>query len=376
MFEDGRPVPAPVKGAHLAVLLAPGAVGLGLLWHVGGWAALAIASGFGLPIAGAAIWLVLRERTRLVQRSDQLAVRQRLADAVFANSGEAMLITDARACILAVNAAFERITGHAEHEVLGQNPRLQSSGRQDPAFYQAMWAGLIERGVWQGEIWNRRKSGEIYAVWQTITAVRDNAGLTTHYVSLFSDITPIKENEERLRYLAYHDPLTGLSNRLLFRNSLDQSLARTKRHERKLALMYLDLDHFKVVNDTIGHAGGDALLEEIARRLRGSTRAQDVVARLGGDEFIMLIEDVEDRHEIAQLADKLLGIISQPVFVEGRTLSPSASVGIALFPDDAATADELMQAADEALYDAKDAGRRTYRFHTDSPGLQEGQLPS
>lgn len=365
MNEDSFSVPAPVKHLYAVTALLSSAAALVLLASFAGEAALATgAIAAAVAAATFAAW-AMRGHELAARRCEHNLTRLRLADAVYANSSEAMLVTDAQGRIITANAAFERITGYTAQETIGRNPRFQSSGRQDIAFYKSMWVDLLDRGVWQGEIWNRRRSGEMYAVWQTITAVRDDTGKTTHYVSLFSDISVLKAAEERLRHLAYHDPLTGLSNRLLFTNSLNQSIARAERHSSKLAVLFIDLDHFKSINDTFGHASGDALLESVGKRLRDNVRAQDVVARLGGDEFTVLLEDVGSREEISHLASKLIDTIGQPLSIQGRSLLPSASIGIAVFPDDASASEELMQTADAALYRAKAAGRRSYSFYTE-----------
>ena len=302
-----------------------------------------------LTAAGAVgLYFAQRERT---------ALRLQQAAAVFGNTSEAIIITDARQRIVAVNPAFTAITGYSAGEVLGKNPSLQHSGMQDQAFYRRMWADLNETGQWQGEIWNRRKSGEVYAAWENISAVRGHDGSVAQYVAVLADITPVKRAQQQLEHIAYHDVLTGLPNRLLFAAGLGQALERAKRHGHRVALLFIDLDRFKGVNDTLGHAAGDELLQEVARRLQRTVRAQDLLARLSGDEFVVLFEEIAGRGEAVHLAQKIGTAVSQPMVLAQRRVSVSASVGIALYPDDAATADALLCLADAAMYRAKGAAR-------------------
>ncbi len=288
------------------------------------------------------------------------------ASIVFENTTEAVIITDATRSIVAVNNAFTRITGYAAPEVLGRNPRVLQSGRQDDAFYQSLWDFLMLNGYWQGEIWNRHKSGEIFPVWESINVVKDTQGRITHFISLFTDISRFKQAEERLTHLAHHDALTGLPNRLLFGANLDNTLERARRHKRRLAVMYLDLDRFKAVNDDFGHASGDQLLQIIAGRLRHSLRAEDTVARVGGDEFTIILDEITRMEDAAMVAAKIIDVATKPVPLDDRQMETSVSIGIALFPDDADSAEALLRAADAALYRAKQGGRHTYRFYSAS----------
>lgn len=294
-------------------------------------------------------------------KAHEEALRQ--AAIVFDSTSEGIVITDAAANIVRVNSAYTRITGYQADEVLGKNPRLHQSERHEKAFYQRMWDSLRETGHWQGEIWNRRKNGEIYPAWENISVVRDEQGKVTHHVALLSDITELKQTQERLVHLAHHDPLTNLPNRLLFNVSLQQALERARRHRQRLALLFLDLDRFKLVNDSLGHAVGDQLLKAVAERLCKNVRAEDVVARLGGDEFTVILEATDDPEDTARLAQTLIDIIAEPLEVEDHTIRTSTSVGIALYPDDAETAEELIRAADAAMYRAKAGGRNRYQFH-------------
>ncbi len=301
---------------------------------------------------------------RDVRERQQAQAQLQLAAAVFSSTQEGIIVTDARRRILAVNPAFSAISGYSADELLGRDPSLQQSGRHDRAFYEGVWDALNRTDQWRGEIWNRRKNGEIYPAWENISRIRDASGEVTHYVAIQSDITPIKDAEERLRHLAHHDLLTGLPNRLLFANALQLSMARAARHGQRLALLFIDLDRFKFVNDSLGHAAGDQLLIEIGQRLKATVRAEDAVARLGGDEFTVVVEEAGSADSVAALARKLIEAVSVPVTVAGRQIAVSASVGIALFPEDADTVDNLCKAADSAMYRAKEHGRGVCDFYT------------
>ena len=360
--EAGRRLLYWLLGAPLLAALLQAGVREGLL---GGAAALAAGVFIAIAAMVAAIVSNTRRLNAALLRRRREVEQLRQAAIVFESTNEAILIADAQANILTINKAYDTITGYSAAEIVGKNPRFVKSGRHDAAFYRAMWDHLNRDGAWQGEVWNRRKDGEVYAVWQSISAVKDDAGHVTHYVSLLADITALKQAEERLQHLAHHDPLTSLPNRLLFGSTLERSMAYARRHERRLALLFLDLDHFKLVNDTLGHPAGDRLLEVVAQRLRSNVRVQDSVARLGGDEFTVLLEDAGTRDEIAHLATKLIGLVSEPMLLEDRMVATSASVGIAIFPDDATTPVDLTRAADAALYRAKADGRHTFGFYTE-----------
>ena len=296
---------------------------------------------------------------------------QRIAAIAF-ESQSGIMVTDRNGLILRVNRAFTRLTGYGADEAIGQTPRLLSSGRHSQEFYRQMWATLADKGYWQGQIWNRRKNGRIYAEWMTITAVRDDAGAIAHYVSAFSDITENAEAEAQIHRLAYYDALTQLPNRLLLRDRLGQALAASARSGLYGALLFLDLDNFKTLNDTRGHDAGDQLLVDITRRLLAAVRESDTVARLGGDEFVIIIEELADNAETAaalaeQVGDKLVTVIGQPSQIDGSEFHCTASIGIGLFQGEA-TAEELLKQADLAMYQAKTAGRNTLRFF--DPAMQ------
>ncbi|MCU7372484.1 EAL domain-containing protein [Paucibacter sp. O1-1] len=321
------------------------------------------------PLLPAAVFLTMgavfslsHERLRRSeQRSRELFD---LSSAVFDSTSEGIIVTDAEARIVRVNQAFTAITGFSADEVLGKTPAVQRSGLQDQHFYSQLWSTLKDTGQWQGELWNRRKSGELFPVWESISAIRGATGGITGYVSILTDITKLKQAEERLRHLANHDPLTELPNRLLFASSMQQSIERAKRHRERVALIFIDLDRFKLVNDSMGHAAGDKLLKEVGRRLKRTVRAEDVVCRLGGDEFTVVVEEIVRVDDVAALAQKIIASLSTPVTIDGRQLVVSASLGIALYPDDAQSVEELSRAADAAMYRAKERGRSTFEFYT------------
>lgn len=278
-----------------------------------------------------------------------------------------MVITDAQARILKVNDTFTRITGYSEAEVLGRNLSLLSSGRHDEAFYRHLWERVRENGSWQGEIWNRRRNGEVYPEWLTISAVHDEAGELTHYVATFSDITQRKAAEEEIHQLAFYDPLTGLPNRWLMLARLEGLLKDSDRNGQFGALLYLDLNNFKQVNDTQGHLAGDHLLQQVALPLRQVLRATDILARLGGDEFAVLLHDLgRDQAQVAlaveRIAYKLLGVLQAPVLLNGVEVKVTASLGATLYRDHETTPEQILQQADMALFKAKEEGPDTLRF--------------
>jgi diguanylate cyclase (GGDEF)-like protein/PAS domain S-box-containing protein len=300
--------------------------------------------------------------------SDEHRTRARLqqTDTAFRNLAEAVVVTDASAAIQAVNRAFTAITGYNEEEVLGRNPKLLASGRHDTAFYREMWEAIQTQGGWQGEIWNRRKNGEVYPEWLNITAIHDDDGRVVSYVSVFSDNTEMRRKEERLRDLAFHDQLTGLPNRAYFQELFEHAVRRAQRQGNCFALLYLDLDRFKHINDTLGHLVGDQLLQAMARRIQSQVRGEDVVARLGGDELTVLIEDIAHNDEPARVARKLLEVLRQPFDIEHKQLHVTVSIGISLFPQDGRDTVTLLKNADAAMYLAKQSGRNGYSYFTDA----------
>ncbi|MBI5163348.1 MAG: diguanylate cyclase [Magnetospirillum sp.] len=286
----------------------------------------------------------------------------RLAAKVVETASEAVLITNARAEIEFVNPAFTAITEYAAAEVLGQNPKMLKSGRHDADFYREMWRSLGATGRWRGEIWNRRKSGEFFAEWLSIVALKDSHGAVTHHIAVFSDITHRKEDEERVWRQANFDALTGLPNRSLFVDRLTQAVRQSRRDDMRFALMFLDLDGFKKVNDTLGHAAGDVLLQQTAVRLGECIRATDTVARLAGDEFTIILQGLRDRSDATLVAEKMLETLTRPFDIDGHRAEVRGSIGIAIFPDNAPDASSLLKMADEAMYAVKRHGKNGFRF--------------
>ncbi|HLF98087.1 MAG TPA: EAL domain-containing protein [Methylococcaceae bacterium] len=289
----------------------------------------------------------------------------RLFAQVFEFSREAILITDADTRILSVNRSFTGITGYTPDEVLGGHPSMLSSGLQAAEFYRNMWRELVAAGHWQGEIWNRRKNGEYYPEWLSISDVRDETGRITHYVGIFSDISEFKAAQDKIEYLARHDPLTHLPNRCLLDDRFAQAVARAVRAGGKLGLLFLDLDRFKAINDSLGHEIGDRLLQGIAQRLLVCVRETDTVCRQGGDEFIIVLDEASGTDAVAGVANKILDALQRPFEIGSHSLVTSFSIGIAIYPDDGADIATLMKKADTAMYYAKESGRNTYRFHTE-----------
>ncbi|MGM0412623.1 MAG: diguanylate cyclase domain-containing protein [Pseudomonadota bacterium] len=295
------------------------------------------------------------------------ADRLRLADAVFAHSGQGIMVTDARVRIVDVNPAFEAVTGYRRDEVIDQNPNILSSGRQGPAFYAELWRRLKQDGRWEGEIWNRRKDGTAYAEWLTITAVPDDTGKVVNYVGVFSDITAVKQDQARLARMAYYDPLTALPNRALILDRLGHALAAAQRDGTNVAVLYLDLDGFKPINDDLGHATGDALLEALAQRFSACVRGADTVGRMGGDEFVVVLEGVQGHRGVERVVACLLAAANEPVEVEGIAMRLSASIGIRMVMDGSQDPEELLAEADAAMYEAKGRGRNRRQFF--APGM-------
>ncbi len=287
--------------------------------------------------------------------------QMRLAAKVFHRSGEGISITDDKGVILTVNDAFTEVTGYTRQEVVGKTPAILRSGRHSKEFYSEMWQHILEHGWWQGEVWNRRKDGELYPEWLTINQVSDDQGKPINYVGIFSDISAIKDSQRRIEYLATHDELTDLPNRSLFTDRLKHAIARARRHGNNVVMAFLDLDNFKVVNDSLGHDIGDELLAEAARRLRDSVRSEDTVARLGGDEFTLLFEDIPI-DEATQTLQRIIDYVSATYHLRGRELYVSASVGVAVCPDDGSDSETLLKHADSAMYRAKDLGKNQYQF--------------
>ena len=310
----------------------------------------------------------LQESNRsLEQRIDELHRSQaklKLYATVFTSAAEGMVITDARARILVANPAFTTITGYALEEIRSRPPSLLSSGRHAPTFYHDMWKSLERRGKWQGEIWNRRRNGDVYPEWLSITAVRDGKGEITHYIGVFSDTTERKRDEARIQHLSLHDSLTNLPNRLLMQERLNDAITQSQRLDCHTAVLFLNLDRFRNINDTLGSELGDALLQQVAHRSQSLLRDTDTVSRLGGDEFVFILPDINQPQDIASIARKLLNSIGRPYLLGEHDITITASIGIALSGTDGATAAELLRNADAAMSRAKEDGRNNFRFYS------------
>ena len=303
----------------------------------------------------------ISEIARNITERKQAEVKLQLAANVFTHAREAIMITDLVGSIIDVNDTFTRMTGYSRDEILGKNPRLLKSGHQSKSFYKAMWNDLIEEGYWSGELWNRRKNGEIYVEMKTISTVRDALGKAQHYVSLSSDITLLKEHEKQLEHLAHYDVLTSLPNRVLLADRLHQCMASVQRRALRLGVVFLDLDGFKEVNDNHGHDIGDRLLMSLASRMKQTLRDADTLSRLGGDEFVAVLPDLTSIEDCLPMVNRLLSVIAEPVTINNISLKVSASLGVTFYPQSQdVDADQLLRQADQAMYQAKVAGKNRY----------------
>ncbi len=325
-------------------------------------------------------WRWILTRGRIVERSDDgkplimsgthtdvterkgFEIAHREASTVFVSSYEGIMVVSPQITITKVNPAFTRITGYSADEAVGHSPSMLSSGRHDAAFYRTMWEAIAQHDFWSGEVWDRRKNGEIFAELLSISAVRDAQGVIQHYVGVFSDISQIKAHETELDRIAHYDPLTGTPNRRLLSDRLDQAIMRTARSGRLLALCFLDLDGFKEINDRYGHSAGDAMLVGVTRNLQHVLRGDDTLARLGGDEFVLLLSDIATPQECSLILNRVLQAAGTPVTLEGQSVTVSASVGVSLYPTDNSQADALLRHADQAMYLAKEAGKNRYHL--------------
>lgn len=284
----------------------------------------------------------------------------------FEATEHAIVVTDALGRILSVNHAFTTLTGYSREEALGNNPSMLQSGRHDHAFYKQLWATVLTTGHWHGDVWDRRKDGGIYPKFLSISAIKNANKKLTHFIGIFFDNSERKTVEERLDHLAHYDALTGLPNRSLLLDRLEQAMERAIRLGTKVALLYLDLDHFKMVNDSLGHSAGDELLRAVAQRTKTCVRAVDTVARLGGDEFVVLVPDLPETQDIHTVARKLLEVLTPPYDIGGHSVASTPSIGISLYPDDGSHIDDLMKNADTAMYQAKQSGRGNFKFFHDT----------
>jgi diguanylate cyclase (GGDEF)-like protein/PAS domain S-box-containing protein len=290
-------------------------------------------------------------------------IKLKIAAAVF-ESQEGMFVTDIHCKILQVNSAFSDITGFTAQEAINETPRLFRSGRHDKAFYDTLWRDIIETGGWKGEIWNRRKNGEIYPLWLTITSVKNNE-IVTHYVATLIDITERKDNEDKIYQLAFYDPLTNLPNRRLLQEQLKNFISLEKRGGEQIAILMLDLDKFKAVNDTYGHLAGDELLQKVASRIKKRLRDSDMVSRLGGDEFILLLNQIDSLENVEKIANEIIESLSCPfILSQGHEVEIGASIGISLYPEHGDNPKTLINNADAALYQSKNNGRGCFSYYS------------
>ncbi|MCX7628605.1 MAG: EAL domain-containing protein [Methylophilaceae bacterium] len=294
----------------------------------------------------------------------------RLYGRIFENSGEAILITDATGNIQAVNRAFIQTIGYTAEEVVGSTPYMLRSAQHDQAFYAEIWRILNEGGHWQGELWVRHKNGDALPKWANLSSVKNEKGQVTHYVATLLDISERVAAEERIRQLAFYDTLTGLPNRATLYSLVEQALAVARRNKLSGALMFIDLDRFKYVNDTLGHGAGDELIRRVAARFKTCLRASDVIARLGGDEFVIALLDIAKAEDAATVARKILAIFSSPFLLDGHEISISASIGISIYPGDGMTVEDLIKHADIAMYRAKDQGRNSFLFYSNEMNVR------
>ncbi len=303
-----------------------------------------------------------RKQRKLTDNARDLQV----AASVFQNSAEGIIIADPQNHIVAVNEAFTRITGYSEQEVLGRNPAFMASGKHDQEFYGVMWRALAEEGRWSGEIWNRRRDGQVYPEWLAIIVSRDEQDRISNYIATITDLSERKDTEEKLRYLADYDPLTDLPNRRLLAQRVARAIRIADRHHKPLALFFIDLDRFKNVNDSLGHGVGDQILQLIAGRLAAMIRPEDTLSRLGGDEFVVVMADRNLPAAAATLSERIQRVIAEPMEIEQRSLVLTPSIGIAIYPDDGRDFETLSRNADAALYHAKGLGRNNFQFYTDT----------
>jgi diguanylate cyclase (GGDEF)-like protein/PAS domain S-box-containing protein len=300
-----------------------------------------------------------------VQERKQAQKELQIYQKIYQNAIEGISLTTPDGHIVAANPAFTQITGYTEEEVLGQTPSILKSGQHSSLFYEQMWQSLQQAGAWAGEVWNKRKNGEVYPEWLSISSIRDEHGDVIYYAAVFHDISEMKMQEDQIRFLAYHDPLTSLPNRTLLMDRLEVALSHARRQRSRLAILFIDIDNFKNINDSMGHALGDTMLLEFVRRVRDVVRETDTLARLGGDEFVIMAEELTGENAVIQLAERVMRCLETPFRLEGREFYATASMGITLYPEDGETAGELIKNADLAMYWAKDTGKNRYHLYTE-----------
>jgi len=294
-----------------------------------------------------------------------LEIKLNQAATVFDNTTEGLIITDLQAKVIGANPAFYSISGYSEADIIGKNPRMWRSDKHDSFFYQNIWSSIKEVGHWQGEIWNRRKNGDVYPAWLTINSVKDEFDQKTiNYIAIINDISSLKESQQRAEFLAHHDPLTQLPNRRLFNARLEHAMQRAHRDDSKLAILFIDLDNFKTINDGLGHPIGDKVIQKVGQNLNLLLREQDTVARIGGDEFILILEDIENVEDVASIVGKIHADFKQPVEIDGNELHVGASIGVSIYPDDGIDVVSIVTNADAAMYRAKEKQKGSYCFYT------------
>lgn len=307
--------------------------------------------------------LVLRY---LWRQNKSALMKIRTSNTAFNHMAEGVIVADRNAHIIAINNSFTRITGYSENEILGKNPRILASGQHDEKFYEDMWSSINNQGSWEGELWNRRKDGSVFPEHCSITAVYDTDGDLRNYVGIFTDITLHKQREEQILHMAHHDALTNLPNRTLLNDRLEQAMIHARRSNNKVAVLFIDLDHFKLINDSLGHNIGDLLLVRTAQALTEIVRGEDTVSRLGGDEFIIILRDVQETNFVMMIAARIISNLVRPVPVQEHQLSITCSIGISIYPDDGDGIEDLIKHADTAMYHAKASGRNNFQFYTES----------
>lgn len=302
------------------------------------------------------------------------SMQKKVNEMIYNYVQEGIMVTDANGIILSVNPAFQVVTGYLEEEVIGHRPNILRSGIQSQRFYDDMWVRIRKEGMWSGEIWNKRKDGELYPEWLTILAVTDDKGLVEQYIGVFTDITNQKTVEEELKKMAHSDPLTGIANRYSYNIRMNSLLETSKKYDQKMAVLFLDLDRFKQVNDTFGHEAGDQLLIHMSDRIKSMLRNKDITARLGGDEFLITLTNIRHPREAFRLADRIIQSFSVPFIIAGHEIYMSTSIGISFFPEDGLDTDTLLRNADKAMYDSKQNGRNRFSAYHEEINAENKEI--